>query len=194
MTRSLDPLRVAGAAVSMLLLAATSILALAAGPGGALSEDCFDELENGRGAEIACTVPLKLTQQERTDLKKATREYLHDLECSMTIRIDRAKVNEAIRAADLVFRSPDQPVTCKVTTAKTRFDVTATFAPRVVFKGGKAVTASPGLGNVKGVSRVLSWPVVTYVNYGPGMRSGLLQVVNAYREHRRKKAAAAPAP
>ena len=153
----------------------------------ALPEDCFDVLENGKGQEIACAFPLRLTEQERADLKKVTREYMHDLTCQMSIRIPRAKVDEAIRAKDLVFQAPEQPVTCHVTTGTSAFDVTATFAPRVVFKGDKAVSASPGLGNVKGVSRALSWPVMLYVNYGPGMRSGMLQVVNAYREHARKK-------
>jgi hypothetical protein len=169
------------------------MLLVTAGPcraaGAPLPEDCFDVLENGKGAEIACTFPLRLTEQERADLKKATRGYLDDLNCIMTIRIDRAKVDEAIRAADLVFQVPEQPVSCTVTTPNNTFDVTATFSPRVVFKRDKAVQASPGLANVKGVSRVLAWPVVLYVNYGPGMRAGLLQVVNAYRTFARKKAA-----
>jgi hypothetical protein len=151
-----------------------------------LSEDCFDVLENGKGSEIACAFPLRLTDTERTDLKKVTRGYLDDLACRMSIHIERTKVDEAIRAADHVFQSPEQPVTCTVTTPKSTFDVTATFAPRVVFKGDKAVEASPGLANVTGVSRVLSWPVMLYVNRGPGMRSSMLQVVNAYRDHVRK--------
>ena len=152
-----------------------------------LPEDCFDILENSKGSEIECAFPLRLTDTERADLKKITRGYLDDLTCRMSIHIERAKVDEAVRAADLVFQSPEQPVTCTVTTPKTTFDVTATLAPRVVFKGDKAVEASPGLANVKGVSRVLSWPVMLYVNRGPGMRSGMLQVVNAYRDHARKK-------
>jgi hypothetical protein len=159
--------------------------------GAKLSEDCFEELENGRGAEIACSFPLRLTEQERTDLRNVTRQYLQDLTCSMTIRIDRAKVDEAIRARDHTFQSPEQPVTCHVTTKGSAFDVTATFAPQVVFKNDTAVYATPGLGNVKGVSRVLSWPVMLYVNRGPGMRSSLLQIVNAYRTHARQRSAGA---
>ncbi|MGQ0673172.1 MAG: hypothetical protein ACT4N2_09890 [Hyphomicrobium sp.] len=156
----------------------------------ALSEDCFAELETGSGPEIACAFPLRLDDRERADLKRVTREYVHDITCRMTVRIARAKVDEAIRASDLVFQSPEQPVTCTITTPKSAFDVTATFAPRVVFKGDKAVEATPGLGNVKGVTRVLSWPVMLYVNRGPGMRSGMLQIVNAYRDHARRKTSA----
>lgn len=167
------------------LLCASSAVAGKPTPG--MSEDCFDDLENGKGSEILCAFPLRLTETERADLKKATREYLHDLECTMTIRIGRSKVDAAIRATDLVFQSPEQPVTCHVTTTDKAFDVTATFAPRVVFKGDKAIAASPGLGNVKGVTRALSWPVMLYVNYGPGMRANMIQVVNAYRDHARKK-------
>lgn len=171
----------------LVVLAGVGQQATAAGSKGELPEDCFEELENGKGVEIACQFPLRLTDQERQDLKRITREYMHDLACTMTIRIARAKIEEAIQATDLVFQSPEQPVTCTVTTKDSKFDVTGTFSPKVVFKADKAVQGSPGLGNVKGVSRALWWPVALYVNYGPGMRSGLLQVVNAYRDYARKK-------
>lgn len=190
MLSSASSRRLSVSLVCLAVSAAAAIGAPAAGkttPTPGMSEDCFDTLENGRGPDIVCAFPLRLTETERADLKKATREYLHDLECTMTIKIERAKVDEAIRAADLVFQSPEQPVICHVTTGDKAFDVTATFAPRVVFKGDKAVAASPGLGNVTGVTRALSWPVMLYVNYGPGMRANMIQVVNAYRDHARKK-------
>lgn len=183
-----------GLCVGALCAVAGSATLAAAEPksqGARLSEDCFDELENGRGKEIACAFPLKLTDQERSDLQRVTRQYMQDLDCSMTIRIERAKVDEAIRARDHVFQSPEQPVVCHVKTKSSAFDVTATFAPKVVFKDDTAIEATPGLGNVKGVSRVLSWPVMLYVNRGPGMRTSLLQIVNAYRTHARKKSAGA---
>jgi hypothetical protein len=183
-------------ALLTLALSASSATAAptAQAPTPGLSEDCFEELEKGKGSEIACGFPLRLTEEERADLEKATRGYLKNLACLMTIRIARDKVDEAIEASDLTFQSPDQPVSCTVTTPKSTFEVTATFAPRVVFKGDVAVSASPGLGNVKGVSRVLSWPVVAYVNYGPGMHSNMLKVVNAYRAHVRRKRRPTSAP
>lgn len=160
----------------------------------ALSDDCFAELEKGTGAEIACYFPMLLTADERKDLQRITRQYLQDLTCRLEVRIERAAIDAALRAKDHVFQSPEQPVSCKVTTKSSTFDVTATFAPRVVFKDDKAIDGSPGLGNVTGVSRILSWPVVQYVNRGPGMRSQLLLIVNAYREHARRKAKETTAP
>ena len=159
-----------------------------------LSEDCFAELEARDGRDIACVFPMRLTDAERADLKRVTREYLHDLTCRLEVRIERKAIDEAMAASDLIFQSPEQPVTCSVTTPKSTFDVTATFAPRVVFKGDKAVDASPGLANVKGVSRVLSWPVVFYVNRGSDIRVSMLQIVNAYREFARKKKQAGSDP
>lgn len=149
-------------------------------------DDCFEQLEKGHGAEIVCHFPLKLSPIEQAELEKGSRGYIKNVDCLMTIRIARADVDAAIAAADHTFQSPEQPVTCTVTTHKSRFDITATFAPRVVFKGDAAVEATPGLANVKGVTRVISWPVVQFVNRWPSIRSGLLQVVNAYRTYRRK--------
>jgi hypothetical protein len=174
-----------------------TLLLPAAGAGAAgtaLSEDCFAELEAGKGSEIACLFPIRLTEQERADLRRITRQYMDDLTCRMTIRIARKSVDEALAAADHIFQSPEQPVTCTIKTPKSTFDVTATFAPRVVFKGDKAVEASPGLGNVKGVSRIISWPVVFYVNKGANIRTAMLQIINAYRDFSRKKKQAGAVP
>ena len=44
-----------------------------------------------------------------------------------------------------------------------------------------ATFATPGLGNVTGVNRYLSWPVVQYVNYSPGIRRDMIAIINAYR-------------
>ncbi|MGD9783387.1 MAG: hypothetical protein AB7E80_16705 [Hyphomicrobiaceae bacterium] len=155
-------------------------------PASAVSEDCFDELETGRARDIACRMELALSPNERDELEKGSRGYVKDVACTLLVRIPRAEVETAIAARDFVFQSPDQPVACTVTTHKSTFDITGTFAPRVVFKDDRAVEASPGLGNVKGVSRVISWPVVQFVNRWPSIRAGLLQIVNAYRSHRRK--------
>ena len=160
----------------------------------ALSDDCFAELEGGKGREIACYFPMRLTAAEKSDLQRITRQYLQNLTCRLEVRILRTTVDEAISARDHVFQSPEQPVTCTVSTKSGTFDVRATFAPRVVFKNDIAVEGSPGLGNVTGISRILSWPVVQYVNRGPGMRSTMLQIVNAYRKHVREKKQHAATP
>lgn len=166
-------------------------LTAAAAPVSAAAEDrsadCYDQLEHGTAAEISCRVPLRLSPAEQAELEKGSRGYVKNVACLMTITLARAEIDAAIQADDIVFQSREQPVQCTVTTHKSTFDVTATFAPRVVIKGGVATEASPGLGNVKGVSRVLSWPVVQFVNRWPSIRSGFIQVVDAYRAHKRKQ-------
>lgn len=165
-------------------------------PAGAdtVSQDCFDELENGTAAQITCMFPLRLSATEQAELEKGSRGYVRNVACTLTISIPRGDVEAALAARDHIFQSPEQPVTCTVTTHKSAFDITATFAPRVIFRNDEAVEASPGLANVKGVTRVLSWPVVQFVNRWPSIRKGLLQIVNAYRAHARNKAGRSPRP
>ena len=182
------------------LTRASAILAIAALPVGvsaladgrsaaALSQDCFAELESGTGSEIACLFPLRLSPSEQVELEKGSRGYVKNVACTMTIRIARSEVEIAIAAADHVFQSPPQPVVCTLTTSRSSLDITGSFAPRVVFKDDLAVEATPGLADVKGVSRVISWPVVQFVNRWPSIRSGILQLVNAYRAHARGRLA-----
>ena len=190
-----------GSFACMLLLAASVVCATAPRAHAAadssraaseianLPDDCFAELENGNGAEIACLFPLRLSETEQAELEKGSRGYVKNVVCTMTIRIPRADVERAMTARDLEFKSPEQPVSCTVTTYKSTFDITGTFAPRVEFKNDVAVEASPGLANVEGISRVISWPVVQFVNRWPSIRKGLLQIVNAYRAYARKKGA-----
>ena len=161
-------------------------------PDTEFSEDCYEELENGTRPEIACLVPLRLSETERVELEKGSRGYLKDVTCTMTVRVPRRDIEAAIASRDAIFQSPEQPVRCTITAPKSTFDITATFAPRVVIKNDVAVEATPGLGNVQGITRVIAWPVVAFVNRWPSIRAGMLQVVNAYRAHARKNKSAAP--
>lgn len=149
-------------------------------PAPSVSHDCFHELVHGQSAEIICMFPVRMTDEELASVRKATRDVLQDARCTMSIRIKRRLLDDAIQASDHVFQAPAQPVACEVMTSKGTFPITFTFAPRVEFKDGAAVTASPVMADVTGVSRILSWPVVAYVNHSREIRDGILQVVNAY--------------
>jgi hypothetical protein len=146
--------------------------------------DCFSELERGRGTEIRCVFPTRLTEQEKAELKRITRDLLQDATCVVDIAIERALVSTALAEADHVFEPPAQPMRCEIATRQEPIVITGEFRPRVVFRGGRAVEASPGLGQVQGVSAVLAWPVVQYVNMSATVRDGMLAAINAYREAR----------
>ena len=66
--------------------------------------------------------------------------------------------------------------------------VAFTFAPKIEIKSGKAVKASPGMGNVTGVNSWLAWPVVAYVNGAGSIQDVMLRVVNAYLDRKRGRA------
>ena len=148
--------------------------------GGGLGA-CLKSLKQ-TSPEISCEYTALLTDQEHADLRRLTRDRLQDAVCRVTVRVDRALVDPALNETNHIFIAPPQPVTCKITTRDSTFDITGTFAPQVTFKDGQATYATPGLGNVAGVSKVLAWPVVQYVNYSPGIRRDMIEIVNAYRK------------
>ena len=164
-----------------LLLSATPFVGQPAMAAGASDRDCFHQLEKGRGPELVCEFPTRLTDDERRDLRSVSRELIQDATCVVSIRIDRRLVEEALAAEDMVFETPPQPVRCEITTRESKVPITAVFAPRVVITGGEAIEASPGLAQVAGVSSVLAWPVVQYVNRAGNIQDGMLAVINAYR-------------
>ena len=167
------------------LAAAGAGLAAAAGTFDR-EQDCFHQLEKGRGAEIVCAFPTRLSEQEQSELKRITGEMLLDAHCIVSIRLPRRMLDAALGAGDHVFEAPPQPVSCEVVTRESTIPISGTFAPRVVFAGGQAVEATPGLANVAGVSSVLAWPVLQYVNRSGTIREGMLTVINAWRLHLQK--------
>ncbi len=154
-------------------------------------QQCMWQLAQAADDEIDCMHPAWLTEDEKSDLKTLTRGYLRDASCLITVKIDRAKVDAALVASDLVFESPPQPVTCEIATSRGPFTITATFSPRVVFKDGFAIEATPGLANIKGVNSYLAWPVVHYINYADRITKTMLLMINAYRANRGSIAGAA---
>jgi hypothetical protein len=150
---------------------------------------CFADLERGTAPEIVCEFPLQPSPAERAEMEKQTSGYLKDATCVVSIRVARALVAAAIETPDTVVLVPPQPVACKVTmpgkTADTVTNITSTFSPKVTIKGGSAVEATPGLGDVKGVSRIISWPAVAYINRAGFLRAGMLKTVNAWMAHLR---------
>jgi hypothetical protein len=151
--------------------------------------DCFDNLMRGRSEIIECTMPLVPSAAEQDELEKQTMGYVKNAECTVSIRIARAEIMAAVQEPDYVFQSPPQPVQCIV---QAQWDkrvqtvpISATFAPKIVIRGGKAKDAVPGLGNVTGVPRALSWPVEAAVNSGVGFKSNMLLVINTWLDHMR---------
>ncbi len=150
-------------------------------------DDCFHRLFNGKEAEIVCRFPTRLTDGERADLKRLTRDMLQDATCLVDIRIDRARVEAALAVGEHIFETPPQPMTCEIATKDSKLKVTGSFSPRIVFKGGLAVEGTPGLANVGGVSKALSLPVVYYVNRSPSVKKNMLQIINAVAAELRKR-------
>jgi hypothetical protein len=147
------------------------------------AEDCFEMFTKGRSAEIRCNFPTRMTEKEREEVRGITRGVLTDASCVVAIKIERELIDQALAAADLVFTAPPQPVNCDLVTTRGTLQISGTFAPRITFKDGKAIDATPGLANVKGVTRVISLPVELWVNRGATVREGMVKVVNAYKVH-----------
>ncbi len=163
---------------------------LVAGKSGAAAVACFTDLMAGKSADIVCEFPVEPSLLERDELSKSTRGYLKDVHCLVSIRIARAQVMAAITNPDHVFEATPQPVACELEAnlGKEQTKIIAvggTFAPRVVFKDGVAIEATPGLAVVSGVSRVLAYPAELWVNRGATVRDGMLKAVNAWVGHMR---------
>lgn len=150
--------------------------------------DCLRQLLEGRGSQIVCELPTRLTARERDDLRAVLRDPELDATCKISIRIARNLVEDAIRATGPhVFTAPPQPVTCEFVSRRGKVPIKAQFSPRIMFDSGKAVDGTPGLEQVSGASSPLAWPVIQYVNRSGVTRETMLKVINALKEQHGKK-------
>ena len=150
--------------------------------------DCWVQFMESDSKEIACAFPALMEEEDRAKIAKLTRQLFKDASCQITIKLERAIIDEAVKAPELAFVTPPQAVSCEVKTSRGDVPVAFTFAPKIDIKGGKAVKASPGMGNVTGVNSWLAWPVVAYVNSAGSIQDVMLRVVNAYLERKRSPA------
>jgi hypothetical protein len=150
---------------------------------------CFSALRQGGSAPLSCEHKAWMTDEERASVVKLTRGYLLDASCVVTVDVQRAIVDEALTASDRAFVAPPQPVTCALQTSGGPMTIGGTFAPRVTFKDGFAVDASPGLANITGVNSYLAMPVVAWVNNAPGIRREMAAMINDIRARSQTRAA-----
>lgn len=149
------------------------------------SKDCFWQLLHGTGA-IDCAVPLRLSDEEKKELRKITRSYMQDVSCDLKIKLKRSYVVEVETKAEGDVTIPAQNVSCTVIGKKSSSPITFSFAPKLSFKDGQAVKASPQMGQIKGLSKIISWPVKQWVNRADMIEKPLLRVINAYRARKDK--------
>lgn len=172
-----SPMGLAGAALAVLV--AQTATTSADEPGSL--DACLKAVAQSDGPEISCNYKTLLTEGERADMQRLTRGLLQDASCLIKVTIARDLVEPALTKDDHIFEATPQPVTCEIKTKDGGFPISATFAPKVMFKGGSATEGTPGLGNVTGVNKYLAWPVVEYVNRAPGIRKSMLEIINRYR-------------
>lgn len=177
--RSILPVRPLVLMIGLLLPVTLALAAETATP----NPDCFDAFLNETGEEIVCVFPTRMSAEEKAEVEKVTRGYLKDASCDVSIRMPRRLVAQALAATgDHVFQAPAQKSRCEVVTSKATFPVEMTFAPKVVFKAGVAVEATPNLDNVTGVPKALWWPVAYWVNASNMIEGTTLKIVNAVKQ------------
>ena len=163
-----------------------SMAADTSGTVGNIERDCFWQLTKGKNDRIKCDFPVRMTPNELKKVTELTRGVLKDAHCNMVVDIDRKLVLDAMHSPDHIFEPPPQPVTCQVNTTKKDFPLSFFFRPRVVFKDGIAVKATPGMGAETRATRVISWPVRKWVNTSNEIEDAMVRIVNAYMKQYRK--------
>ena len=151
--------------------------AAAAGPAPA---NCISQLTSGSGSEVICSYPTALGEKERAELRRMTGDLFVDARCLVNVRLERRQITAALIKPDSVFQATPQAVTCELISKDEKLPIKATFAPRIVIKGGRAVDAHPGMANLTGLNEFVADPVLEYINTSDTIRAQMVRIVNLY--------------
>ena len=163
----------------VLVLIATGVPVGAGQANDDIARDCIDQLGNPEVDIIACTVPFELKERARDDLLRITGGVVRDAGCLLEVGLERATLfNALVHAEDLVV--PAQPVECDVETDRRPLQARFTLAPKVWFADGRAVGATPGMGNVRGLPPLLALLLTKWVNTNPQVQRAMVAWVNDY--------------
>jgi hypothetical protein len=168
---------VAGGVAIVLAVASASPRVEAAGPAPA---NCINQLNSGTSPEVICSFPTQLGEKERAELRRMTGDLFVDARCLVNVRIERRHITAALIKPEFVFQATPQAVTCEVMGKDEKLPIAATFAPRVVLKGGRAVDAHPGMANLTGLNEVVANPLLQYINQSDAIRAQMVRLVNLY--------------
>jgi hypothetical protein len=168
---------VAAAAAAGVAVAGNAGVSRAAGPAPA---NCISQLTSGGSADVICSYPTALGEKERAELRRMTGDLFVDARCLVNVRIERRQIAAALVKPDNVFQATPQAVTCEVIGKDEKLPIAATFAPRIVLKGGRAVDAHPGMANLTGLNDVVANPLLQYINQSDNIRAQMVKMVNLY--------------
>jgi hypothetical protein len=142
--------------------------------------NCIAQLTSGTSADLICSYPTQLGEKERAELRRMTGDLFVDARCLVNVRIERRQLTTALIKPDYVFQATPQAVTCEVIGKDEKLPIAATFAPRIVLKGGRAVDAHPGMANLTGLNEMFANPLLEYINKSDAIRAQMVKVVNLY--------------
>jgi hypothetical protein len=77
-----------------------------------------------------------------------------DARCKVDVKVPRAQMIDALKAADYTLQLPEHTVTCEIEREKELTPVRLRFAPKIIFKNGAAKTAWINLKDVDGPSTI----------------------------------------
>jgi hypothetical protein len=147
---------------------------------GAAPANCLSQLSSGSSPEVICSYPTALGERERAELRRMTGDLFVDARCLIHVRIERRHIAAVLIKPDHVFQATPQQVTCELISSSERLPVRATFAPRIVIRGGRAVDAHPGMANLTGINEFVADPVLQYINQSDNIRRQMVGMVNMY--------------
>lgn len=160
----------------LFLLALSHSQSLEAGSNGS-AQPCIDKLQNPKLKNINCTLKFDLDKKIQRDLKGTTAGVVRNAACQIRVSIAREKIFTALLNAK-ILEVPRQPVNCRIFTNGDSFSTRFTLAPKVWFKGGKAVRAKPGMNDLLGMPPFLAKLLSDWVNSSKMIESAMVQEVN----------------
>jgi hypothetical protein len=118
--------------------------------------------------------------------EKSFKWGLGDARCALKLEIGRDLLLKALSEPDYVLQMPPHTASCDAETGSTVTSVKITLAPKITFKGGKATSATLGVGQIEAPAAVTAviWSAAKIEDTIGLFQGQLLREINNFVEKR----------
>ncbi len=141
------------------------------------SSTCIAMLQNPKVKNIDCNLNFNLDKRTQKSMQVSTAGMIKNAACIAKISVTRKEIFTALRN-EKVMQVPRQPVHCNIHVLGDSVLAKFHMAPKIRFKGGKAVQARPGMSDVIGMPEILATLLTDWVNSSEAIESAMLDEVN----------------
>lgn len=120
---------------------------------------CLDQFRSGQSVWVECYGAFETDSAAQEELSNRTLDLIKGAKCGGTMRVQRAALIDAVANNGILELDPQDILCVIATSADASPEVTITLAPKITFRGKRAIDVSPRVTGISSLPEFLTSPL-----------------------------------